>query len=171
MKLESGGQTRWLKIINESGLYSLIFSSRKPGAKEFRKWVTSEVIPSIRKQWQLSNEDWLKQLAQKLLESVKSAEAQTKCVYVLEMSNGSVKIGVTGNFRRRARAAETGSGLTITDWCHSGYLPSSYAYFVEAECHKIFENCKIQGEFFNVSFAEAQAELNQLAEITESKTF
>lgn len=35
-------------IINESGLYSLIFSSRKESAKRFKKWVTSVVIPSIR---------------------------------------------------------------------------------------------------------------------------
>jgi prophage antirepressor-like protein len=36
-------------IINESGLYSLILTSRKPEAKRFKKWITSEVIPSIRK--------------------------------------------------------------------------------------------------------------------------
>jgi anti-repressor protein len=36
-------------IINESGLYSLILKSRKPQAVEFKKWVTSEVLPSIRK--------------------------------------------------------------------------------------------------------------------------
>ena len=36
-------------IINESGLYSLILTSRKPKAKRFKKWVTSEVLPSIRK--------------------------------------------------------------------------------------------------------------------------
>ncbi|MEC2708096.1 phage antirepressor [Bacillus thuringiensis] len=36
-------------IINESGLYSLIMTSRKPQAKAFKKWVTSEVLPSIRK--------------------------------------------------------------------------------------------------------------------------
>lgn len=36
-------------IINESGLYSLIFSSKLPKAKEFKRWVTSEVLPSIRK--------------------------------------------------------------------------------------------------------------------------
>jgi prophage antirepressor-like protein len=38
-----------LNIISESGLYSLIFRSRKPEAKTFRRWVTSEVLPSIRK--------------------------------------------------------------------------------------------------------------------------
>jgi anti-repressor protein len=36
-------------IINESGLYSLILKSRKPEAKAFKKWVTSEVLPTIRK--------------------------------------------------------------------------------------------------------------------------
>ena len=36
-------------IINESGLYSLIFSSRLPAAKEFTRWVTSEVLPTMRK--------------------------------------------------------------------------------------------------------------------------
>lgn len=35
-------------IINESGLYSLVFSSKLPTAKEFKRWVTSEVLPSIR---------------------------------------------------------------------------------------------------------------------------
>ena len=37
------------KFINESGLYALIFASKKPSAKDFKKWVTKEVIPSIRK--------------------------------------------------------------------------------------------------------------------------
>ena len=36
-------------IINESGLYSIILTSRKPSAKRFKKWVTSEVLPAIRK--------------------------------------------------------------------------------------------------------------------------
>lgn len=42
-------------IINESGLYSLILKSRKKEAKEFKKWVTSEVLPSIRKTGQYSD--------------------------------------------------------------------------------------------------------------------
>ena len=36
-------------IVSESGMFSLVLSSRKPDAKKFRKWVTSEVLPSIRK--------------------------------------------------------------------------------------------------------------------------
>ena len=37
-----------MTIINESGLYSLVLSSKLPGAKQFKRWVTSEVLPSIR---------------------------------------------------------------------------------------------------------------------------
>ncbi|NYZ69722.1 Bro-N domain-containing protein, partial [Endozoicomonas sp. SM1973] len=43
------GSPRDLIIINESGLYSAIFRSRKEEAKAFKKWVTREVLPSIRK--------------------------------------------------------------------------------------------------------------------------
>ena len=43
------GQNREVIFINESGLYSLILSSKIPGAKRFKRWVTSEVLPQIRK--------------------------------------------------------------------------------------------------------------------------
>lgn len=43
------GGRQQVATINESGLYSLIFRSRKAEAKRFKKWVTSQVIPSIRK--------------------------------------------------------------------------------------------------------------------------
>jgi prophage antirepressor-like protein len=43
------GQTREVNMVNESGVYQLIFKSRKPEAKAFRKWVTGEVLPAIRK--------------------------------------------------------------------------------------------------------------------------
>ena len=45
--LTPGGMQK-LPIINESGLYSLVLSSKLPKAKQFRRWVTSEVLPSIR---------------------------------------------------------------------------------------------------------------------------
>lgn len=49
LKLHSGGQSREMYVINESGLYNVILRSDKPQAKPFRKWVTSEVLPTIRK--------------------------------------------------------------------------------------------------------------------------
>lgn len=47
--MNTPGGNQQLSIINESGLYSLILTSRKPEAKKFKKWVTSEVLPAIRK--------------------------------------------------------------------------------------------------------------------------
>ena len=54
--ITEGGNQR-LNHINESGLYTLIFGSAKPEAKKFKRWVTSEVLPSIRKTGEYVNED------------------------------------------------------------------------------------------------------------------
>ncbi|MDO5398463.1 MAG: phage antirepressor [bacterium] len=48
-QIGASGQNRQMYIISESGLYSLILSSKLPTAKKFKHWITSEVIPSIRK--------------------------------------------------------------------------------------------------------------------------
>lgn len=48
-KCGTSGGTQEMTIINESGLYSLILSSKLPSAKEFKHWITSEVLPQIRK--------------------------------------------------------------------------------------------------------------------------
>lgn len=48
-KFNLGGLSGESNIVNESGLYKVIFQSKKPEAKKFTKWVTSEVLPSIRK--------------------------------------------------------------------------------------------------------------------------
>lgn len=48
-KLDTLGGAQNMTVINESGMYSLIFNSRLESAKKFKHWVTSEVIPSIRK--------------------------------------------------------------------------------------------------------------------------
>lgn len=48
-QFSASGQNRNMIIINESGLYSLILASKLPQAKEFKKWITREVLPAIRK--------------------------------------------------------------------------------------------------------------------------
>jgi len=47
--IDGMGRTQKTTIINESGMYSLILGSKLPTAKKFKRWVTSEVLPSIRK--------------------------------------------------------------------------------------------------------------------------
>ncbi|WP_152182881.1 BRO-N domain-containing protein [Sulfurimonas indica] len=49
-RIFSSGQNRDMSVVTESGLYSLILRSNKPEAKKFKKWVTGEVLPTIRKQ-------------------------------------------------------------------------------------------------------------------------
>jgi prophage antirepressor-like protein len=48
-QISTSGQDRMMTVINESGLYSLVLSSKMPTAKEFKHWVTAEVLPTIRK--------------------------------------------------------------------------------------------------------------------------
>ena len=80
---------RGLTIINESGLYSLIVSSKLPTAKEFKRWVTSEVLPTIRKygaymdmdviEKALTNPDFIIQMATTLKEEKqRRMEAEAK---------------------------------------------------------------------------------------------
>lgn len=52
------GGTQKLNIVNEAGLYCLIFKSRKPEAKKFKRWVTHEVLPAIRKTGSYGTPQW-----------------------------------------------------------------------------------------------------------------
>ena len=61
-QISASGQSRKMVIINESGLYSLILSSKLPQAKEFKRWVTNDILPSIRKNGEyISNQENLTQ--------------------------------------------------------------------------------------------------------------
>lgn len=48
-KMETPSGTQEMTVINESGLYALIFGSKLESAKRFKRWVTSEVLPALRK--------------------------------------------------------------------------------------------------------------------------
>jgi phage antirepressor YoqD-like protein len=77
-------------VINESGLYSLILSSKLPKAKEFKRWVTSEVLPAIRKHGVyavdevLENPDMLISALQALKEEKAKAKRLTETLAVQE---------------------------------------------------------------------------------------
>ena len=55
--IDSLGREQQANFINEDGLYDVILDSRKPEAKNFRKWITSDVLPSIRKKGIYATED------------------------------------------------------------------------------------------------------------------
>lgn len=82
------GRPQTVNVINESGLYNVVIRSNKPNAKAFRKWITSEVIPSIRKTGgygvpQMSQSELILKIAQNNVElerRIAAAESETKAV-------------------------------------------------------------------------------------------
>lgn len=74
----AGVQSQEMTIINESGLYNAIFRSQKDAAKAFRKWVTGEVLPSLRKHGVYRLETELKQLTDAHTAQLEAAKARRK---------------------------------------------------------------------------------------------
>ena len=85
-KCDTLGGSQDLTIINESGLYSLILSSKLPNAKSFKRWVTSEVLPAIRKHGLYAIDDILENpdIAIQALTKLKEERAARKA---LELDN------------------------------------------------------------------------------------
>lgn len=107
-KRDTLGGTQETTIINESGLYSLVLSSKLPTAKKFKRWVTNEVIPSIRKHGAymtpetlekvLLSPDTLMQLAQNLKdeqEKRKALEQQIESQKPAVLFTGAVETSKT----------------------------------------------------------------------------
>ena len=86
------GQTRSVVFINESGLYSLVLSSKLPSAKKFKRWVTSEVLPAIRKTGSYSTEEKLRNCNALLEERLSSIEPKAEYYDFIMNSRKLVKI-------------------------------------------------------------------------------
>lgn len=140
-KCDTLGGKQNLTIINESGLYSLILSSKLPTAKKFKHWVTSEVLPSIREhgaymtentlEQALTNPDFLIQLAIKLKEEQearKKLEEQAerdkpKIIFadVVASSETSILIGDLAKLLRQ-NGINTGQKRLFSQLREQGYL-------------------------------------------------
>lgn len=124
----SGAQE--MNIANESGLYNLIFQSRKPEAKQFRKWVTSEVLPAIRRQGfyvhpsaVLSNKD-VKRLQRLMLENVGKfiiKEDLRKCCHKFGFSDSYVAAVICGNITNNLVMNDLQERALINQekWCNA----------------------------------------------------
>lgn len=87
------GQNREVIFINESGLYSLILSSKMPNAKEFKRWVTAEVLPAIRKHGVYAVDEVLQNpdvLIQALTELKKEREEKEKLKETVAVQNQQI---------------------------------------------------------------------------------
>ncbi|MGN8659582.1 phage antirepressor [Catenibacterium mitsuokai] len=81
-QISASGQNRNMTIINESGLYSLVLSSKLPSAKKFKRWVTSEVLPALRKtgQYQVKELSGSELMARALIEAQNVLAAKDKVI-------------------------------------------------------------------------------------------
>lgn len=76
------GGVQEMTVINESGLYSLVLSSKLPSAKKFKRWVTSEVLPALRKtgQYQVKELSGSELMARALIEAQNVLAAKDKVI-------------------------------------------------------------------------------------------
>lgn len=92
-KCDTLGGIQDLTIINESGLYSLILSSKMPNAKKFKRWITTEVLPSIRKHGVYAVDEVLSNpdvLIQALTELKKEREEKAKLKETVAVQNQQI---------------------------------------------------------------------------------
>lgn len=97
-RIVTAGQNRNMIIINESGLYSLIFSSKLDKAKEFKRWVTKEVLPDIRKYGMYINDSFIKTIIdnpqsarEEMLKYFNESQRLQKVVKDLEQENDMLR--------------------------------------------------------------------------------
>ena len=121
-------------IISEPGLYRLVMKSRKPEAKEFQRWVTHEVLPSIRKHGAymtqqtldkaLTSPDFLIQLATKLKEEqekVKELEPKALFADAVAASDGTCLVGELAKMLRQ-NGLDIGQNRLFAKLREDGYL-------------------------------------------------
>lgn len=143
-QIHTPGGTQDMTIISESGLYSVILRSDKPEAKPFRRWVTSEVLPSIRRHGIYATPDTVEKLLAdpdttiKLLETIKqeraarvALEAQTEAdkpkvlfADAVSASHTSILVGDLAKLLRQ-NGVEIGQNRLFRFMREKGYLCSS----------------------------------------------
>lgn len=77
VEVQTNGGKQLVNCVNESGLYALIFGSKLPKAKQFKRWVTNEVLPAIRKQGAYISDKLTYEEALKIVEEKHANETQT----------------------------------------------------------------------------------------------
>lgn len=93
--IDSIGRKQEMTVINESGLYNVILRSDKPEAKPFRKWVTSEVLPSIRKHGAYMTQEKLQEVLcnpDALFQIVSALKEESDKRKALEIQNSALAV-------------------------------------------------------------------------------
>lgn len=139
-----GQRGGWL--INESGLYSLILSSKMPNAKKFKRWVTSEVLPTIRRHGLYAMDEVLANpdiLINALLELKAERERNANLQAVVAVQNhlGMVVIAVCCDIGAKLNIDETKDLLSMAGYALSPCDKRDiiFSFFIENNVHDMIE--------------------------------
>lgn len=135
--LRTLGGNQEMTIINESGLYSAILKSRKPEVKLFKKWITSEILPSLRETYNL-------------IEALNNFEVPDDIpdMYVYAIKNtdtGNIKLGISKNPEQRLKQLQTGCDGKLE---LVAYRKADNGYRDEVQLHHENSQYAIHGEWF-----------------------
>jgi len=157
--LTISGQNREVLCVDESGLYALILRSNKPQAKPFRKWVTREVLPTIRKTGSYGNST----LPAFILDTRLSAPQKIILLILAHQADAEGKCQIS--FSKLARISSVDSSWVIKSIYHlvaNGFLSVSKTQNrnggAGVNIYTVPEQCRVHGAAYQLS----EAQYNQL---------
>ena len=172
---------RGLQIINESGLYSLILSSKLPTAKKFKRWVTSEVLPSIRNHGLYATDELLNNpdFLIKTLETLKAEREKRKELEILQekqkpkvifadavsTSSTSILVGELAKILRQNNIA-MGQNRLFTWLRQNGYLISRKGADWNMPTQRSMEMGLFRVKETAITHSDGHVSVNKTAKIT-----
>lgn len=143
------GQQYKMIVINESGLYSLILSSKLESARRFKRWVTSEVLPQIRKngRYELEQQNRVLESRNALLEEITVQQkpltdyariilssTQTVTITQIAQDYGMTPVGMNQLlFKLHIQHKVGGQWILYIPYLNKGYVQSFSSYFVKSD--------------------------------------
>ena len=148
-RFTTSGQNREMIVINESGLYSLILSSKLDSARRFKRWVTSEVLPAIRKngRYELEQQNRVLESRNALLEEITIhqkpltdyariilSSTQTVTITQIAQDYGMSPVGMNQLlFKLHIQHKVGGQWILYIPYLNKGYVQSFSSYFVKSD--------------------------------------
>ena len=148
-RFTTSGQNREMIVINESGLYSLILSSKLESARRFKRWVTSEVLPQIRKngRYELEQQNRVLESRNALLEEITVQQkpltdyariilssTQTVTITQIAQDYGMTPVGMNQLlFKLHIQHKVGGQWILYIPYLNKGYVQSFSSYFVKED--------------------------------------
>ena len=180
-KCDTPGGKQDLVIINESGMYSLVLSSKLPQAKEFKRWVTSEVLPTIRKHGMFATDELLdnpdfaiatlqklkeEREAKKLLEAT-IEEQKPKVIFANAVSASHTSI-LVGEFAKlmRQNGVNMGQNRMFVWLRENGYLINRKGSDKNMPTQKSMELGLFEIKETTISHSDGHISINKTPKIT-----